>query len=111
MNVESQISFTINGKLVTVSHVAGETLAMVLRDRLHLIGTKIGCNESECGACTVLVNGQPILSCTYPAARAQGKDILTIEGLAQLYSEGKSTPALHPLQQAFIDYGAVQCGF
>lgn len=111
MNLESQISFTINGKLVTVSHVAGETLAMVLRDRLHLIGTKIGCNESECGACTVLVNGQPILSCTYPAARAQGKDILTIEGLAQLYSEGKSTPALHPLQQAFIDYGAVQCGF
>ena len=111
MNLESQISFTINGKLVTVSHVAGETLAMVLRDRLHLIGTKIGCNESECGACTVLVNGQPILSCTYPAARAQGKDVLTIEGLAQLYSEGKSTPALHPLQQAFIDYGAVQCGF
>jgi CO/xanthine dehydrogenase Mo-binding subunit/aerobic-type carbon monoxide dehydrogenase small subunit (CoxS/CutS family) len=111
MNSELQISFTVNGKRVTVPHVAGETLAMLLRDRLHLTGTKIGCNESECGTCTVLVNGRPILSCSYPAARAQGKDVLTIEGLAQPHSEGKNGPILHPLQQAFIDYGAVQCGF
>jgi aerobic-type carbon monoxide dehydrogenase small subunit (CoxS/CutS family) len=82
MNPASQISFTVNGKLVTIPLVAGETLATVLRERLHLTGTKIGCNESECGTCTVLVNGLPILSCSYPAARAQGKDILTIEGLA-----------------------------
>jgi CO/xanthine dehydrogenase Mo-binding subunit/aerobic-type carbon monoxide dehydrogenase small subunit (CoxS/CutS family) len=111
MNPNSQISFTVNGKLVSFPLVAGETLATVLREHLHLTGTKIGCNESECGACTVLVNGQPILSCSYPAARAQGKEILTIEGLASQFSQGEGSQALHPLQQAFIDYGAVQCGF
>jgi CO/xanthine dehydrogenase Mo-binding subunit/aerobic-type carbon monoxide dehydrogenase small subunit (CoxS/CutS family) len=111
MNPTSQISCTVNGKLVTFRLVAGETLATVLRERLHLTGTKIGCNESECGACTVLVDGQPILSCCYPAARLEGKDILTIEGLASHDGQVESSRGLHPLQQAFIDHGAVQCGF
>lgn len=82
----------------------GESLAELLRNRLRLTGTKIGCNEAECGACTVIVDGNPILSCIYPAERANGKTILTIEGLAV-----KSQ--LHPLQEAFIKFGAVQCGF
>ena len=86
----------------------GETLADLLRHRLHLTGTKIACEESECGACTVLVDGEPILSCMYPAERADGRNILTIEGLAQRVN---SEIKLHPLQEAFVEHGAVQCGF
>jgi len=86
-------------------------LADLLRERLGLTGTKIGCNESECGACTVLVNGEAILSCSYPAIRADGKSIITIEGLSQLSFDGKGGQGLHPLQEAFINFGAVQCGF
>jgi CO/xanthine dehydrogenase Mo-binding subunit/aerobic-type carbon monoxide dehydrogenase small subunit (CoxS/CutS family) len=111
MNSGKILSLTVNGKAVSLPVVAGETLAILLRERLHLTGTKIGCNESECGACTVLVNGEPILSCSYPAVRAQGKAVLTIEGLAQLRSGEEPGQALHPLQQAFINFGAVQCGF
>jgi CO/xanthine dehydrogenase Mo-binding subunit/aerobic-type carbon monoxide dehydrogenase small subunit (CoxS/CutS family) len=111
MDTEQLISLRVNGRPVTLPLVAGETLASLLRQRLHLTGTKIGCNESECGACTVLVNGEPILSCSYPAARARGKEVLTIEGLTQLNSGGEAGQGLHPLQQAFINYGAVQCGF
>jgi xanthine dehydrogenase molybdenum-binding subunit len=85
-------------------------LADLLRQRLGLTGTKIACNEAECGACTVLVNGEPVLSCSYPAARAQGKQVTTIEGLSDL-TAGMTTQLLHPLQQAFIFTGAVQCGF
>jgi len=80
------------------------TLAQVLRYDLGLTGTKIGCEEAECGICTVVVNGQAIDSCIYPAFKAQGADILTIEGLAR-------GSELHPLQRAFIEHGAVQCGF
>jgi CO/xanthine dehydrogenase Mo-binding subunit/aerobic-type carbon monoxide dehydrogenase small subunit (CoxS/CutS family) len=89
-------------------------LAALLRLRLHLTGTKIACGESECGSCTVLVDGEPILSCMYPAERAAGKEILTIEGLAGTAPAGAAESVdgvLHPLQLAFIDYGAVQCGF
>jgi len=108
------LSLTVNGKTWGLPVLPGETLASLLRNRLRLTGTKIGCEESECGACTVLVDGEPILSCMYPAARANGKNILTIEGLAmhgrpQVGSQRNE--ALHPLQQAFITYGAVQCGF
>jgi xanthine dehydrogenase molybdenum-binding subunit len=86
-------------------------LADLLRERLNLTGTKIGCNEAECGACTVLVNGEPILSCAYPAGRAQGKEVTTIEGLPPLLARVNESHGLHPLQEAFITYGAVQCGF
>lgn len=92
----------------------GETLAELLRERLNLIGTKISCNEAECGSCTVLVEGEPVLSCTFPAVRAQGKDILTIEGLAsptKASHQNGDLSHLHPLQAAFVKHGAVQCGF
>ncbi len=103
-----EIQFTVNGKKVLLQIGAAEMLADVLRERLGLTGTKIGCNEFECGACTVVINGKPVLSCTYPAVRANGKEILTIEGLAK-HKEDEET--LHPLQEAFIKHGAVQCGF
>ncbi|MEN6524649.1 MAG: molybdopterin cofactor-binding domain-containing protein [Anaerolineaceae bacterium] len=107
-NTKYRIHFIVNGKDVDIEVDASEMLADVLRERLGLIGTKIGCNEAECGACTVIINGKPILSCTYPAVRANGKTILTIEGLAKETEEGI---CLHPLQEAFIKHGAVQCGF
>ena len=108
MTENQKLEFTVNGKLVAVNVDPGEMLANVLREKLGLTGTKIGCNEAECGACTVLVDGKPVLSCAYPALRAHGHEVLTIEGLA-LAEDGKKK--LHPLQQAFVDYGAVQCGF
>jgi len=98
------LTMTVNGRQVTVEIEADELLVDVLRDRLDLIGTKIGCNEGECGACTIIMDGQAVLACLIPALRAQGQEITTIEGL----SDGET---LHPLQQAFIDYGAVQCGY
>ncbi|MCB9110889.1 MAG: molybdopterin-dependent oxidoreductase [Anaerolineales bacterium] len=106
--MNNQISFKVNGKDYSVEPVAGETLSTLLRERLRLTGTKIGCEEAECGACTVLVNGEPMMSCVYPAERADGKTIVTIEGLAErVHNEMK----LHPLQEAFVEHGAVQCGF
>ncbi|MGZ9166767.1 MAG: molybdopterin cofactor-binding domain-containing protein, partial [Anaerolineales bacterium] len=104
----SNINLSVNGKQYTLESIAGETLSTLLRQRLRLTGTKIGCEESECGACTVLIDGEPILSCMYPAARADGKTIVTIEGLAQRVHEAMK---LHPLQEAFVEHGAVQCGF
>jgi xanthine dehydrogenase molybdenum-binding subunit len=103
-----EISLKINQKSYKLPSVPGETLAMLLRERIHLTGTKIGCEEAECGACTVLVNGKPVMSCIYPAERANGKDVLTIEGLAQKVHD---VMKLHPLQEAFVEHGAVQCGF
>ena len=102
------LTLNVNGHVYTLPSLAGETLADLLRHRLRLTGTKLACEESECGACTVLVDGEPILSCMYPAERADGKAVVTIEGLAQrINSELK----LHPLQEAFVEHGAVQCGF
>src|SRR5574340_296854 len=80
----SELALTVNGRGYHLSPVAGETLAGLLRHRLRLTGTKIACQESECGSCTVLVDGEPILSCMYPAERAEGKSVLTIEGLAAI---------------------------
>ena len=108
---ENTLSLVVNGHPISLPTLPGEMLADLLRERLGLTGTKIGCNEAECGACTVLVNGEPILSCAFLAARAQGKEVLTIEGLAALFSPGDESAGLHPLQEAFVKHGAVQCGF
>jgi aerobic-type carbon monoxide dehydrogenase small subunit (CoxS/CutS family) len=104
------MNFIVNGNPVSIDPQPGEMLADLLRQRLGLTGTKIGCGEAECGSCTVLVDGLPVLSCTYPAERAQGTHVLTIEGLASASKSG-NLEALHPLQKAFIHHGAVQCGF
>jgi xanthine dehydrogenase molybdenum-binding subunit len=110
MSDEKMLELTVNGEIISVPMIPGETLAELLRERLNLTGTKIGCNEDECGICTVLVDGEPMLSCNYPAIRAQGREVLTIEGLAD-EDEEKDELHLHPLQEAFTLYGAVQCGF
>ncbi len=108
------MQLTVNGNPITIDPLPGEMLSDLLRERLGLTGTKIGCNEAECGTCTVLVDGEPVLSCVYPAGRAAGKQVITVEGLAALApaaSAEPGAPALHPLQEAFIAHGAVQCGF
>ncbi len=105
---KTEITFTVNNKTYTLPVKPSETLASLLRERLNLTGTKIGCDEAECGACTVLVNDQPVLSCVYPAARADGKKIITVEGLAKMVHD---VMKLHPIQEAFVEHGAVQCGF
>lgn len=97
------LNLTINGKTHTIDASESRTLAELLRLDLKLTGTKIGCEEAECGICTVLVDGLPVDSCVYPAFKAQGKAITTIEGLAN--------GDLHPMQRNFINHGAVQCGF
>jgi len=94
----------LNGKEVSVDVEPGDLLVHVLRDKLGQIGTKLSCGEGECGACTVLVDGLAMTSCIYPALKAQGRRVTTIEGL----SEGR---ALHPIQQAFVDATAPQCGY
>lgn len=98
------ISCTINHKPVQVQVEEGETLLAMLRERLKLTGTKRGCEVGECGGCTVLLDGVPTDSCLVLAALVDGKEILTIEGLADGFD-------LHPVQQAFVDEGAIQCGF
>jgi len=98
------IRFTLNDKPVQMSVNEDRMLLWVLRTELGLTGAKFGCGEGFCGACTVLVNSEPVRSCQYPIREVQGKTVLTIEGLAK---NGK----LHPLQQAFVDHDALQCGF
>jgi carbon-monoxide dehydrogenase small subunit len=98
------LTMTVNGSEVTLQVEADELLVDALRDRLGLTGTKIGCSEGECGACTIIMDGEAILSCLIPALRAQGHEIVTIEGV----SDGDT---LHPLQQSFVEHGAVQCGY
>jgi carbon-monoxide dehydrogenase small subunit len=94
----------VNDKSVDISLSKDRMLLWVLRTELGLTGTKYGCGEGFCGACTVLIDNEPVRSCQYPMKEVQGKRVLTIEGLA---TSGK----LHPLQQAFIDHDALQCGF
>jgi len=106
--MKKMISLTVNNKDYQLPVLPGEMLASLLRERLGLTGTKIGCDEAECGSCTVLVDGEPMLSCVYPAARANGKEIVTVEGLAEQINTAKK---LHPIQEGFVEHGAVQCGF
>jgi len=99
-----QIILTVNEKKFSLVVEPRETLLHVLRERLNLTGTKMTCNQGECGGCTVLLDGNPVYSCLYLAIRADGKKITTVEGLA---TDGK----LHPVQQAFIEKDAYQCGY
>jgi len=98
------IELKVNGETYEVAIDTHRTLLEVLREELGLTGTKEGCDLGDCGSCTVLMDGKPLHSCLVLAMEARGKDILTIEGLAE---GGK----LHPLQQEFVDHGGVQCGF
>lgn len=97
------LKLKVNGEDYELYVEPWQTLVSVLRDGLYLTGTKEGCNTGNCGTCTVLIDGKAIKSCMVLAAQAQSKDIITIEGL--------SKNGLHPLQQAFIDHFAIQCGF
>lgn len=98
------ITLLVNGTGHKVEVSAGDTLLWVLRNRLGLTGTKYGCGEGECGACTVLINGRPVRSCLAPAEFAAGKKIVTVEGLS-------AKGSLHPVQQAFLEEEAFQCAY
>ncbi len=102
--MKQRIRLSVNGESYEVEAEPRRLLLDVLRDDLVLTGTKKACDFGNCGSCTVLIDGKPVLSCLVLAIEAQGKDILTIEGLAR---DGQ----LHLLQQAFVDHGAIQCGF
>jgi aerobic-type carbon monoxide dehydrogenase small subunit (CoxS/CutS family) len=102
--MDKTIRFKLNGKEVAVTTAPERMLLWVLRTDLGLTGAKYGCGEGYCGFCTVLVEGKPERSCSLPLSGVEGKSVLTIEGLS---NGGK----LHPLQQAFVDHGAVQCGY
>lgn len=98
------VKFYVNGQKVEIETAPTRRLIDILREDLQLTGTKEGCGEGECGACTVVMNGKAVYSCLLVAAQLNGSDIITIEGLAP---KGE----LSPLQQAFVDEGAIQCGF
>ena len=102
--MDKTIRFKLNGKEVSVATSPERMLLWVLRTDLGHTGPKYGCGEGFCGFCTVLVDGKPQHACQFPLAKAEGRSVLTIEGLAK-------GDRLHPLQQAFIDHGAMQCGY
>ena len=102
--MDATITLNVNGRERSVVTDPGRSLLDVLREDLHVTGPKYGCGEGGCGACTVLMEGKPILSCITPIARADEKKVITIEGLAD-------GDRLHPVQQAFLDEGAIQCGY
>ncbi len=99
------IEFTVNGDVVSVSVREDWTLLHVLNEELNLRGAKEGCGQGECGACTVIVDGAAVDSCLYPALEAEGRTVITIEGLIT------ESGSLHPIQKAFVENCAVQCGF
>jgi len=105
LSLKKQIALTVNGVKREILVSPNELLLSVLRNHLGLTGAKYGCGIGECGSCTVLVDGEPVLSCLTLAIGLDGSDIVTVEGVSQ--SDG----TLHPLQQSFLDHGAVQCGF
>jgi aerobic-type carbon monoxide dehydrogenase small subunit (CoxS/CutS family) len=104
MLMDQIVQFKLNHRPVRVTTDGERELLWVLRADLGLTGTKYGCGQNQCGACTVIVNKEAVRSCQYPVKNIAGKDVITIEGLAE---NGR----LHPLQKAFVQHGAVQCGF
>ena len=102
--MKRNITLNINGEIYELLVKTNQTLLDVLRDQLSLVGTKKGCDSGTCGACTVIIDGEPVLSCMTLAVRCQNRNIMTIEGLAQ-------NGQLHPLQKSAIEHEAVQCGF
>jgi len=103
--MKRQITLKVNGDAYTLAVEPWKTLNEVLREELNLTGTKLGCGSGDCGACTVMVDGRTVSSCLTLAVEAAGKDILTVEGLAE------SGENLHPIQESFLEKGAIQCGF
>jgi carbon-monoxide dehydrogenase small subunit len=103
--MKHDISLTVNGDIYNLAVEAWRTLSEVLREDLNLTGTKLGCGSGDCGACTVIVDGKSVSSCLTLAVEMDGRQILTVEGLAP------SGETLHPIQEAFIEKGAIQCGF
>jgi len=101
---KKHIALHVNGEKVEADIESRITLAEFLREELRLTGTKVGCNRAECGSCTVILDGEPVYSCSTLAVEAAGTEILTIEGLA-------NNANLHPLQDAFIEHDALQCGY
>jgi aerobic-type carbon monoxide dehydrogenase small subunit (CoxS/CutS family) len=101
---KKHLTLTVNGKKVEGNAEFRMTLAEFLREELGMTGTKVGCNRAECGSCTVILDGNPVYSCTVLAVDAEGREVQTIEGL----SDGEK---LHPLQEAFINHDALQCGY
>jgi aerobic-type carbon monoxide dehydrogenase small subunit (CoxS/CutS family) len=101
---KKRIALWVNGEKVEADVESRITLAEFLREELRLTGTKVGCNRAECGSCTVIVDGEPVYSCSMLAVEAAGTEILTIEGL-------EINAKLHPLQEAFIAHDALQCGY
>src|SRR5512137_1839610 len=102
--MDKKIAFTVNGQQKTVTTDPERPLLEVIREDLQLTGTKYACGEGKCGACTVLIDGKSVMSCNTPVSKAEGKNILTIEGLAK-------GDTLHPVQEAFLAEGAYQCGY
>jgi len=99
-----RVAFTVNGKKVEIEVDSRMTLAEALREELGLTGTKVGCNRAECGGCTVILDANPVYSCTVLAVEVAGREVLTIEGLID-------ERGLHPLQEAFVEHDALQCGY
>src|SRR5689334_12471506 len=103
-NVQYELTFTMNGKPVTVSTLPAQRLSRVLRENLLLTGTKVGCDAGDYKAYTMLLDGEPVCACLVPAAQAEGHEITTVEGLAA------RTPLFDQLQKSFLHHGAAQCG-
>jgi carbon-monoxide dehydrogenase small subunit len=101
---KQNVKLTVNGKKITLQVNINELLVDVLRDTLGLTGTKVGCREGECGTCSIIMNGRLVAACLMPVMKAEGADILTIEGL-------EKNGELHVVQRMFIEHGAIQCGF
>jgi aerobic-type carbon monoxide dehydrogenase small subunit (CoxS/CutS family) len=110
----SEITIKVNGRPWKVSSAPDTPLLYVLANELQLQGPRFGCGLAQCGSCSVLVNGMEVRSCVTPVSTAQGKSVITLEGLPAWYAAEKklaAAPALHPIQQALIDEQAVQCGY